>query len=252
MQRADSASLTPDQAQVATSGTKSMIPVGRPFIDYVLAGLKTAGYRRVCLVVAPDNETLRAHCRQFMRPDFAIEFATQSTPLGTANALASAREFAAGEPFLAINADNYYPVSVLAELRLLNGAAVAAFRPEGLCRGNITADRLQNFAYILLDHEGRLSRVVEKPGDEFLLSPDRPLLINMNCWRFTPAIFAACDAIPLSPRNEYELTDAVSYAIGVLHEPFAVLEVNEPVLDLSTRSDIAEVTRRLASVEIQL
>jgi glucose-1-phosphate thymidylyltransferase len=253
MQRpSDAASLTPDQSAVANSGIKSLMPVGRPFIDYVLGSLKSAGYRRICLVVRPDNEALREHCRQYARDGFEIEFAIQEAPLGTANALASAREFAGDDPFLAINADNYYPVSALAKLRALDGAAVAAFTPDGLCRGNITPDRLRNFAYIVLDSAGRLSRVVEKPDDRFSLSAHQPVLINMNCWRFTPVIFEACEAIPLSARNEYELTDAVSHAIDVLNEPFSVIEVDEPVLDLSTRADIGEVMRRLASVEVRL
>ena len=93
--------------------------------------------------------------------------------------------------------------------------------------------------------------IIEKPPEN-LFADRNAVLINMNCWRFTPAIFTACDAIPLSPRNEYELPGAVSHAINVLHEPFSVIEVNEPVLDLSTRADVAEVTRRLASVEVRL
>ncbi len=74
----------------------------------------------------------------------------------------------------------------------------------------------------------------------------------MNCWRFTPTIFEACRAIPRSARNEYELTDAVAYAIAELDERFEMLVVDEPVLDLSTRADVIEVTRRLASVEVRL
>jgi glucose-1-phosphate thymidylyltransferase len=203
-------------------------------------------------VVAPDNRTLREHCRQFARDGFEVQFAEQTSPLGTANALARAREFVADDAFLAINADNYYPINVLARMRAIAGAAVVAFRPEGLCRGNITAERLRKFAYIALDPEGRLARVIEKPDEQFSIPPDQPLLINMNCWRFTPVIFEACGAIPRSARDEYELPDAVSYAIQVLKEPFAVIEVDEPALDLSTRADIADVARRLSTVEVDL
>ncbi len=253
MRRAsDAAGLTSNQAEVASSGMKSMMPVGRPFIDYVLAGLAEAGYRRICLVIGPDHHSLQAHCSRHLNGALEIQFATQREPLGTAHALACAREFAADDPFLTINADNYYPVNVLARMRDVNGSAVAAFKPEGLYRGNITPERLRSFAIILSNTAGDLSKVVEKPGDEFSISNDRAVLINMNCWRFTPAIFDACGAIPKSARNEFELPDAVSYAIDVLHERFAVVEVSEPVLDLSTRADVVEITRRLAAVEVRL
>ena len=33
-----------------------MIPLDRPFLDYVLSALADAGYRRVCVVVAPHHE----------------------------------------------------------------------------------------------------------------------------------------------------------------------------------------------------
>ena len=37
-----------------------------------------------------------------------------------------------------------------------------------------------------------------------------------------------------------------------LGERFKVLVENEPVLDLSTQTDIEEVSRRLASIEVEL
>jgi glucose-1-phosphate thymidylyltransferase len=203
-------------------------------------------------VIGPQGDVLRDHVQQFSRDRFEIQCVVQTAPLGTAHALAMASEFAAEDPFLTINADNYYPIDVLARLRTGNGSAVAAFRPEGLCRGNITPDRLRHYALISTDTAGRLMNLQEKPGDVFSMSGDGTVLINMNSWRFTPSIFKACDAIPLSPRGEYELTDAVLYAIRILREPLEVIEVDEPVLDLSTRADIAEVTRLLAHVEVSL
>ena len=56
----------------------------------------------------------------------------------------------------------------------------------------------------------------------------------------------------LSPRGEYELTDAVRYAIDRLGERFCVLVVDKPVLDLSSQADVAEVARRLAGIEVNL
>src|SRR5688500_18497011 len=42
------AALAADQAAAADTGVKAMIPVGRPFLDYVLSGLADAGFTRGC------------------------------------------------------------------------------------------------------------------------------------------------------------------------------------------------------------
>ncbi|HEX2474737.1 MAG TPA: nucleotidyltransferase family protein [Lacipirellulaceae bacterium] len=247
-----SANLTADQLEVANNGLKAMMPVGRPFIDYVLSGLADAGYQRACLVIGPDHRSLQDHCNQYQSGRIEIEFAIQPTAKGTADALVAAQDFVGDDPFLLVNGDNLYPQSALAGLRQLAGSAVAAFNPETLSRGNITNDRLKYYALLWIDSDGLLKRVIEKPSEEQMAHVGIIPLINMNCWRFTPAIIDACRNIEPSPRGEYELTDAVNYAIEQMGERFAVLAVNEPVLDLSTQADVAEVTRRLADIEVDL
>ena len=248
----DSARLTARQAEIAQTGLKALIPVGRPFIDYVIAGLADAGYQRVCIVIGPHQDALRAHVCNYRNVRLDIHFAIQQDALGTANALAAASETVGDTPFSLINSDNYYPQSALVGLRLARGAAVVAFRVEGLRRGNISDERLRNFAILSLNVDGTLRYVIEKPSNVFNLQGKESLLISMNCWRFTPTIFEACRAISRSARGEFELTDAVSYAVDVLGEQFKVLVENEPVLDLSTQSDVAEVSRRLATIRVEL
>jgi glucose-1-phosphate thymidylyltransferase len=248
----DSVTLDAIQAGLAANGQKALMPVGRPFIDYVLSGLADAGYRHVCLVIGPAHDALREHVCRLDGGRLTIDVAVQPEPLGTAKAVESSEEFAAGDPFLLINGDNYYPQSALSRLRSLKGAAVAAFRAAGLCRGNIAADRLRQYALLLPGADESLERVIEKPGEEYFAGHQETLLFGMNCWRFTPLIFKACRAIALSARGEYELTDAVSFAINRLGERFEVLAVDDPVLDLSTQADVAEVARRLADVEVRL
>ena len=70
-------------------------------------------------------------------------------------------------------------------------------------------------------------------------------LISMNLWRFDRRIFAACRDVTLSARGEYELPLAVRLAVarGVR---FQAVRSAGPVLDLSRRADVADVTRRLA------
>ena len=256
MRKADgSARLSAAQSAVADSGLKAMIPIGRPFLDYSLSALADAGYRRVCLVIGPEHDAVRTYYTTTVRPArIAIDFAIQERPLGTADAVASAREFARDEPFLCINSDNYYPPEALAALReVRSGMALAAFERQALiAQSNIPADRVAQFAVVRSGPEGLLERIIEKPSPAELAAMGEPVRVSMNCWRLGPAIFEACLAIGLSPRGELELPDAVQYAVARMGERFAVLPFRQAVLDLSGRQDISAVASRLSGVNVSL
>jgi glucose-1-phosphate thymidylyltransferase len=254
MRKADAAaSLTDAEAAAADSGLKAMIPIGRPFMDYLLSGLADAGYRRACLVIGPEHDQVRDYYGRLASRRLTVDFAVQAQPRGTADATAAAESFAAGEPVLVINSDNYYPVEALRALRQdAAGSALAAFTREGMLRGNIKPERIAKFAIVQADPAGRLLRVVEKPTDEDLRAVGEPVRLSMNCWRFEASIFEACRSIGPSPRGEWELPFAVQYAMERLGVVFQCLTIDEPVLDLSQRSDLAGVKAALAGVKVDL
>src|SRR2546423_1529990 len=116
--------LTTRQAEVASNGLKAMMPVGRPFIDYVLSGLADAGYRHACRVSGSNHDMLREHVRNHRGGRLEIQFCIQQEALGTAHALAAAKDSVGAKQFLLINSDIYYPISALEGLRLCSGSAV--------------------------------------------------------------------------------------------------------------------------------
>ncbi|MGI8499025.1 MAG: sodium:solute symporter family transporter [Gemmatimonadaceae bacterium] len=254
MRARDDTALGPAQAGAADIGMKGMIPVGRPFLDYVLSALADAGFTDVCLVIGPEHQAIRDHYQSTARPSrLRVSFAVQPTAIGTADAVLAAEQFVAGESFVVVNSDNYYPSDALAALRGGRQPAVLAFDRAGLMSaGAISADRIATYALLEVAPDGRLQRVLEKPGMENLtrLGPNIP--VSMNCWRFTSTIFRACRDVPPSPRGELELPLAVQYAIDVLGVTFDLIPVNASVLDLSRRADIPAVTERLAGVEVRL
>lgn len=255
MRRSDAAvALDGRQAAVADSGIKAMIPIGRPFLDYVLSAAAEAGYRRACLVIGPEQDAIRRYyTREAAAQRLAFDFACQPEAKGTADAVTAAESFAAGEPFAAINSDNYYPVEALRALREQSGCAVALFEREAmLAGGNIPKERIKRFAVAKIDTRGCLQRIIEKPDDAMLDALPKPLWLSMNCWRFGPSIFQACRAIQPSPRGELEITDAVQYAVNTLGETFRAVTVRAPVLDLTRRGDIALVAAILAATEVRL
>jgi len=145
------------------------------------------------------------------------------------------------------------------ESRTKNGAcensmfAVALFERQALLeRSNIPADRIERFAIAGRNEAGLLAEIVEKPDPATLARFPEPWLISMNLWRFGSAIFAACRAIGPSPRGEFELVDAVRYAMARLDVRFQAVCVRAPVLDMTCRDDIAPVAARLAGLEVRL
>jgi len=254
MRRLDpSAPLDEQQAAVAETGIKAMIPIGRPFLDYVLSAVADAGYRHVCLIIGPEQQAIQEYYggkAEVKR--LKICFAFQPEPRGTADAVAAAQQFVNDEPFAVINSDNYYRPEALQGLREQKGYAVALFEREALFwAGNITAERIKRFAVAKIN-AGHLEKILEKPDDATLAAMPQPLWVSMNCWRFEPTIFQACKAIRPSPRGELELTDAVQYAIDELGARIQALCYRLPVLDLTSRADIASVATHLAGIDVQL
>jgi dTDP-glucose pyrophosphorylase len=250
---ADGARLDASQAAIADSGVKAMIPIGRPFLDYVLSALADAGFRRICLVIGPEHGIVRDHYGAQTRNRIELSFAIQEHPRGTADAVAAAAEFAGNDHFLVVNSDNYYPVAALAALRSLDGPGLAGFsRAAMIADGNIPAERVAKFAVARFDSDGLLTGLLEKPDEETLASLGSDLYLSMNCWMFSPAIIEACRRVAPSPRGELELTDAVLYTVRKLGVRYWVLPLAVPVLDLSSRLDIAAVADRLRDVEVWL
>ena len=229
-----------------------MIPIGRPFLDYALSAYADAGFTDVCLVVGPGASATRAHYERMETRRLRISFAVQAQPIGVANAVLAARDFVGDDSFVVVNSDNYYPASVLAELRCAPASALPAFSRDGLLRdGQIAGERIAAYALLEIDAEGLLRRIVEKPSAaETAAMVGAP--VSMNCWLFDPRIFDACERVPKSARGEFELPGAVQLGIDAMGMRFQTFPVDASVLDLSSRGDIPGVERRLKSVKVEL
>jgi glucose-1-phosphate thymidylyltransferase len=250
----DRASLTPAQAAAAAAGLKAMIPIDRPFLDYVLSALADAGFTDICLVVGPEHDAIRQYYGRALQPErLRIGFAIQPEPKGTADAVLMASAFAAGEPFVVLNADNYYPSDALAALRRAPPPASLAFRRAGLLRdGQIPPERIAKYAVLDIGADGCLTRVLEKPAADALAAAGPDPWVSMNCWLVEEQLRRACREVALSPRGELELPMAVQHAIERFGACVTAVCVDAGVLDLSHRGDVAGVAERLRGVPVRL
>lgn len=228
-----------------------MIPIGRPFLDYVLSALADAGFTRVCLVIGPEHQLVKHHYEIESPPTrLTIDFAIQEQPLGTADAVLAAEPFAEGKPFVVLNSDNYYPVAALKALRSTTPPAIIAFARSALIAdGNVPPDRVTRFGALEIDANGYLISITPRPGAAAARDGEE-VYASMNCWLFDASIFEACRRVTLSPRGELELPRAVQLAIDTMSIRFKAVRVAEPVLDLSTREDIRTIERKLKGLSV--
>ena len=253
LQTSSETSLSPAQLSAAASGFKAAFPLNdRPFLDYILSSLADAGFDEACIIVRPDDSVLRARYSSPTPSRIRLRFVVQKQPLGTAHALLTAEPVIGEQPFIVLNADNYYPVSGLALLREANEPSTLAFSRAGLLEnGQLEPDRLARYAVLERDAAGYLTDVIEKPDDPRLVARDNAA-ISMNVWRFDERIFDACRGLTPSPRGELELPNAVRRGIREMGLRIRAIPIDAPVLDLSHRADVPFVTEQLSGVDVRL
>ena len=244
--------LVAQQAAAAANGAKGMMPFARPFLDYSLSVLADAGIREAVLVVGPEHDEMRSYFqRTAARRRVALRFAVQEEPRGTADALAAAASAVDDAAFLVLNSDNLYPLAAVQALAALGSSGLVAFDARALASGGIEPERVFKFALLDISPEEQLRTIVEKPAPDHPLAMRQEHWVSMNLWSFTPRIFNACTRIAPSSRGELELQDAVTFTMQEFGEPFHIIRSHEPVLDLSSRADIAVVGAHLATLHPQ-
>ncbi len=192
---------------------KPLLPLhGKPLVEHVLENLRAAGFGRFLLVVGYRHELFYAR----FAGNRSIHFALQDPVNGTGSAARLAAPFTGGEPFLLIFGDILTaPGDIAAVWRRLQedeaAAAVVAVKDVD--------DPWQGAA--VYETGGVVIEIVEKPAP----GASRTRWNSAGIFAFREPVFDALGRIGLSPRGEYELTDALKLLIAngrrVLAQPLA-------------------------------
>lgn len=178
---------------------KVLLPVGgRPLLDYHLEALRSAGVRRVALVVSYLAEQIERHVDGGRPFGMQVTSVRQTQPLGTGDAVRVASEFVRSDRFLVCYADVFVggEPSLLREFLADEMAKIAAARvPDGGSFGRLTTSEVGG--------ELRLVGLEEKDGRPV------PALVNAGLYLFPRSLLAIVARLARSVRGEYELTDAV-------------------------------------------
>lgn len=254
MQKDFSEELDEETKKIADSGIKALIPIkGRPFLDYSIDNLIKAGFKEICLVIAPDSNEIKNYYKskekELAKKGVKVVFVYQEKPIGTANALLAAKEFTSKDKFCMLSGDNLYSFNDLKLIREeREDYAIMAYNNLDLMKkSNIPEERIKRFGIIVLDKEGNFDRIVEKPANPSQYGNKGNILVSMSCYLFSYPIYEACEKIEAHPeRKEFELPTAIAFLVDNKKAKFKAIKSNEGVLDLTGKSDIENVRKELA------
>lgn len=177
---------------------KPMLPLnGRPMLAHQIERLEAAGVREVLVVVGYKAEMVSEYFAANPPKSAKLSYVRQEKQDGTGSAAMLAREFAGGDPFLMVYGDN------LVDTQIYRDMFARADGAEMVLAVKHVDDPWQGGAVYV--EGGRVTKIIEKP-------PKGTSTTNWNnagIYVFRPSIFEALNQVELSPRGEYELTDAV-------------------------------------------
>ena len=177
---------------------KHLLPIaGKPVVRRVIEVLSQVGADEVRVVIGYMAERIVEALSDVRGID--LSFSRQERPRGTADALLAARDFVGrGERFVLIYGD----VTVTREpLEGLLRKVEECGHDGGLI--GVVRDDPWRFGTLLVDGD-LLVGIAEKSRD---VRP--PALVNAGIYVLPGEVMEVAASVPLSPRGEYELTDAV-------------------------------------------
>jgi dTDP-glucose pyrophosphorylase len=182
---------------------KPMIEVrGKPVLQHIVEGLRDAGIREFLIVVGYRGDALRNFLGTGSRYDTAIQYTTQTVQDGTGRVVDLGRDFVRDTSFVLSYGDILVdPANYKRVVELPDGveAIITLTRGEDLSKGGA----------VLLNDEMELVDIREKSDQWSGLSRDAAPFYNAGLYAFRPSIFDFTATLKLSPRGEYELTDAI-------------------------------------------
>ena len=184
--------------ELTTDLPKPMIEVrGEPVLQHIVEGLRDAGIHEFLTIVGYHADAVHNFFDDGSRYDIAIQYATQTVQDGTGRVVDLARHFVGDSPFvlsyddILIDAANYKRVT---DLPQNIEAIITVTRGEDVRKGGA----------VYLNEQMELVDIREKSE-----SGEETSWYNAGLYAFRPSIFEFTARLKLSPRGEYELTDAI-------------------------------------------
>lgn len=179
---------------------------GLPIIVHILDHLKAAGISRFIIVINPRFENL---FKELIPVRFNIQYVHQVKPTGMTDAILAARQHVTGSgSFVVCAGDMIVPDDHVADVVKEHDAS-RPFATLSLFKASIDYVKGLGNVKMMDDDDRRVSRIIEKPTKDMLLSN----VYSLPFYAFDEEIFTYLDKCPVSSRGERELQDAIQMAI---------------------------------------
>ena len=177
---------------------KPMLEVrGKPILLHIVEGLRTAGVTDFCIIVGYRADVVRDFFGDGSKFGVRVSYATQVVQDGTGKVVELAREFAGSDAFVLSYGDILIDPANYARLTDLAGA-------EGIVTVKNNEGEMAKGGCVMVNDRFELIDLIEKPA-----GPAPSPWYNAGVYTFRPSIFDFTARLKLSPRGEYELTDAI-------------------------------------------
>jgi dTDP-glucose pyrophosphorylase len=177
---------------------KPMVAVkGKPILESIVRGLVANGVKEILIVIGYRKEVITDYFGDGSAFGCEIGYVEQVVQDGTGRVVELAKDFAGDDPFILSYGDILVPAESYAPL-------VDFTNVDGKLTVKIDEDVRKGGAVFIED--GLVTNLIEKPADDQPTSP----YYNAGIYVFSPVIFEYTAELTLSPRGEYELTDAIA------------------------------------------
>jgi bifunctional UDP-N-acetylglucosamine pyrophosphorylase/glucosamine-1-phosphate N-acetyltransferase len=191
---------------------------GKPFLEHTINSLKQSGIKDIVILVGWRSEHLQEYFGTGKDLGVKLTYIIQTARYGTAHAIGTARNNF-DDAFLCLNGD------ILTTPELVKGVLNNYKKNKSTVMALTKVEDPSGFGVVQLDKK-KVKRIIEKPT-QFVGN-----LVNAGVYVFSPKIFDAVDETKLSPRGEYEITDAIEILIKRMSHPVFGHELDTPWLDI--------------------
>jgi len=129
---------------------------GRPFVEWLLLGLRAQGVRRVVFCMGYMSEVVEAYFRDGEQWNMEIVYSRDPIPLGTAGAVCHALSQVMSDPFLVLNGDSYCHLNIerLLELHTNRSACATIWL--------VTVNDCSRYGSVIVGEDGAVQAFREK------------------------------------------------------------------------------------------
>ena len=158
---------------------KALAPVlGRPFLEWILLGLKSEGLDEVTLCTGYGHDAIARSIGDGRSLGISVRYSQETSARGTAGAIRNALDGNVHEPVLVVNGDSYCHVD-LAELERVHSA-----RNSCVTLWAVPAEDRARFGSLTLGSEGQVEILAEKA------ERIGPGLVNAGVYVLSPEVVA--------------------------------------------------------------